>query len=190
MRENTANGAAGSGGNRQGEVGAGRERRRRGPAPRALADRLWERVEKRPDGCWIYTGLLTPDGYGSISKGGHCGRMVRAHRAAWELERGAIPAGLVVCHRCDVRACCNPAHLFLGTQSDNMQDCAAKGRLSTVRFLPKNRGEANGRAKLTRERVEEIRSSPLSASDAALAFGVSRATVHAIRQRRIWRDAA
>ncbi len=178
------------------EVGAARERRRSGPAPRSLAERLWEKVEKAPGaGCWIFTGSLQ-GGYGSISAGGHSGRMLRAHRVAWELIVGPVPDGLFVCHRCDEPACCradkNPtkSHLFLGTQSDNMVDCAAKGRLSPVRLSSKNRGEANGRAKLTAALAAEVRASPLTAARAAEAFGVSVSTIHAIRQGRIWRGAA
>ena len=73
------------------------------------------------DGCWLWKGKPGSGGYGSWKHG-------QAHRASWEFYRGPIPAGLQVCHRCDVPLCVNPDHLFIGTQSDNIQDMYAKGR--------------------------------------------------------------
>lgn len=61
------------------------------------------------------------------------GRTISVHRAAWLLSRGAIPEGMSVCHSCDVPTCCNPAHLWLGSPSQNMRDCVAKGRHSNSR---------------------------------------------------------
>ena len=76
-------------------------------------------------GCWLWTGYSRRDGYGYIA---HNKRAIGAHRASWIIYRGDIPEGLHVCHTCDVRDCVNPDHLFLGTASDNMQDCVRKGR--------------------------------------------------------------
>lgn len=95
----------------------------------SLLERFWSKVQKgQPDECWLWLGP-TCVGYGNfgISKNGTT-RSVRAHRFIWELENGPIPKGLLVCHRCDVRACANPAHLFLGTHHDNTQDMMQKGR--------------------------------------------------------------
>lgn len=75
-------------------------------------------------GCWLWLGGTQKAGYGFFKYAGE----VTAHRSAWRLYRGDIPYGLHVLHRCDVRQCVNPEHLFLGTQSDNMKDMAAKGR--------------------------------------------------------------
>lgn len=81
-------------------------------------------------GCWLWTGALHTTGYGVLGRGRRGEGLVRAHRLAWELVFGPVPAGLLVCHECDVRACCNPGHLFLGTYVDNMQDMSAKDRAS------------------------------------------------------------
>ncbi len=76
--------------------------------------------------CWLWTASRGGSGYGKMSVDG---RLVGAHRLAFEQWKGPIPEGLQVMHSCDNRACVNPKHLFLGTQKDNMEDCISKGRL-------------------------------------------------------------
>lgn len=118
---------------------------------RPIAERLAEKTLPEPNsGCWLFDGALHRDGHGAI--GGETGarrQMLKAHRVAYELAVGPIPEGQVVCHRCDVPACVNPAHLFLGYPRDNALDMWAKGRGCA--------GEKNGQAKLTIEQVQRIR---------------------------------
>jgi hypothetical protein len=87
---------------------------------RALEQRLKSRLVLDPDtGCHLWNGTRK-GGYGQIAS---C-----AHRLAWELANGPIPKGMQVLHRCDEPRCCNPDHLFLGTQAENMADMSRKGR--------------------------------------------------------------
>lgn len=98
---------------------------------RPLAERFWEKVDKSGD-CWLWTGR--PDGrmgYGRIREGVAGSATLLAHRVAWELAFGPVPAGLDVCHTCDIPLCVRPDHLFLGTTLDNMADAKAKGRMAT-----------------------------------------------------------
>jgi hypothetical protein len=81
--------------------------------------------ERGPNDCWPYKGSVGTWGYGSFWLNDH---NINASRAAYLLLVGPIGEGLSVLHRCDNRLCCNPTHLFLGTQGDNVRDCAAKGR--------------------------------------------------------------
>ena len=99
-------------------------------APAApLAERFWAKVARGSTSeCWLWLGGISSTGYGSIKRSG--GARITAHRASWELHRGPVPDGLWVLHRCDVRRCVNPAHLFLGTRLDNIRDMDAKGRRS------------------------------------------------------------
>lgn len=86
---------------------------------------FWARVQRgAPDACWPWQAFKDTTGYGKV--GGH-GRVWRAHRVAYAFTHGE-PGALSVLHRCDNPSCCNPAHLFLGTQADNMRDMAVKGR--------------------------------------------------------------
>jgi len=134
-----------------------------------------------PDECWEWTAGRLPAGYGAIWDN-TIKRHRHAHRLAWELEHGPIPDGMFVCHRCDNPPCCNPAHLFLGTQADNDADRTTKGRSS--------RGSRHPDAKLNPETVREIRRRVASGEQqTALAreFGVSKTTLNQMIHGKTWR---
>ncbi len=138
---------------------------------------------KHESGCWLFMGDRNNWGYGRIGEGGRGPkqRLILAHRASYEVHMGPIPDGIKVLHRCDVPACINPNHLFLGTLSDNVQDALRKGR----HVAP--RGENQGCAKLTRAAVADIRQSKLSGSELARQYGVSRRAIRFAQQGDTWK---
>ena len=151
--------------------------------------RLSARVRTTGTGCWEWQGALSTSGYGKIGVGSRLDgtkRVMPTHRLAYELSHGAIPTGLLVCHHCDNRICCNPDHLFLGTYADNMADMDRKGR----RVNSPRPGEGNGRAVLSEADVLYIRESDERGVDLAAKFGVCKSTITAIRKRRLWRCVA
>lgn len=102
-----------------------------GPKMKSLADRLWSKVTiGHADECWPWTGAKDKNGYGRIQvmTNGKWGTQL-AHRVAYKLTKGDLPADLGLCHRCDNPPCCNPDHHFPGTQLDNMNDAKLKSRV-------------------------------------------------------------
>ena len=131
-------------------------------------------------GCWLWSGRLNYLGYGTIYLGMQ--KLAYAHRYSWTVHRGPIPDGIDVLHKCDVRNCVCPDHLFLGTHQDNMADRNAKGRQSTAR------GSANGMALLTESDVLAIRSVKAPMSQLARGYGVTIACIWDVKNRKSWRQ--
>jgi hypothetical protein len=175
-----------------------------------LLERFWSKVGKgSAASCWEWTGARIPQGYGSL--GTRERSQIGAHRISWSIHNGPIPPGMFVLHRCDNPPCVNPAHLFLGTQLDNMRDKLQKGRQgdSTAKTLYRGaehrlrhppeslprgpnhwsamhpearpRGEAHGCARLTEPQVLEIRA--LSREGASQREIARRFSVH---QGTVW----
>ena len=142
-------------------------------------ERFWNYVDKRDSlDCWEWTGARQLGGYGQI-------RIARktfpVHRIAYELVKGVIPKGLLVCHHCDNKPCVNPSHLFLGTHWDNAHDALKKGRLAV--------GERIAQSKLSERDVLEIRRiAKLGIKRCVLGrmFKINESTVSKIVLRKRW----
>lgn len=125
-------------------------------------------------GCILWIGKTERDGYGLL----RCfGRTINAHRAAWIVKHGPVPDGMLVCHKCDVRACVNPDHLFLGTHADNMRDMAVKGRANRFSY------DRHPGTKLTREQRAEIARDNSPYWKIGARYGVSQSLVCLIKKR-------
>lgn len=145
--------------------------------PKTVADRLEAHIARVPiAGCWIWIGALGPKGYGSIN---FEGAMRSAHRVAYRVWVGPIPEGLDVLHRCDVRPCINPAHLYAGSHAQNMRDMADRMRSMY--------GERHRDAILTEQQVLAIRSSPMGARRLARIYGVAVSTIGHAKSGRSWK---
>lgn len=133
-------------------------------------------------GCWPWRGRRHRKGYG------YFGTRAKAHRVAYELAFGvALAPSQFVLHRCDNPPCCNPAHLAVGTNADNVADRQAKGRQhkgARIGHIP--RGEEIGRAKLTADDVRAIRASDDGPTALAARYGLNKRTVLRIRKRERW----
>jgi len=143
-----------------------------------FSEKLW--IPEPNSGCWLWLGQLNRLGYGVIGRRAKSKQMF-AHRAAYIMAHGSIPAGMDILHRCDVRCCVNPDHLYAGTHTDNMHDMFSKGRRKAAR------GSAHWAAKLIAEDVLAIRSSSEPHKVLAIRYCVSTHNIHTIRSNRSWR---
>jgi hypothetical protein len=175
--------------------------------------KISSKVEITESGCWNWMAARTKRGYGLIKVDG---KMYRAHRVSFRAFVGDFPSEMFICHHCDNPSCVNPEHLFVGTASDNVQDCKAKGRLNRAtgtshgsythpermaRGLKNwahshpgaNGGEKNGQAKLDQSTVNSIRSDYLknstrgSIASLSRKYGISRAQISNIVNCRSWK---
>jgi hypothetical protein len=142
------------------------------------AEAFWASFERSGD-CWVWPYATRGKGYGAVSLNGVDGY---AHRFAWTLTNGEIPAGLSVLHRCDNPPCGNPDHLFLGTLADNNRDMVSKGRQAS--------GERARHARLTESEVIEIRRRHAAGERQYLLaseFGVTKPTIHRVVRGHAWK---
>lgn len=123
-------------------------------------------------GCWIWSGSIHPEGYGRF---GYKGKTQKAHRVSYELHRGEIPSGKLVCHACDEPSCVNPNHLFLGTNDDNQADKAKKGRAAKKLSLAKAM------------MIKQSLSRGAKIIDLAKEFGVTHTVIVNIKSGKIWK---
>ena len=142
------------------------------------------------DGCFIWPRRLTTRGRGRVRRNS---KRLLAHRWVWEELIGPIPAGMCLCHHCDVPACVNPKHLYVGTQADNMRDMVIRKRTFACRDPEgarknglRNRGDNNARRKLSSGDVSEIRIAKLAPRVLAEKYGVTRRHIYRILRCDYW----
>jgi len=147
-----------------------------------LTNRFWSYVDKDSEcyGCWDWIGNRHKSGYGKIWVDGETWL---THRVSWIMFNGEIPDGLCVLHRCDNKSCCNPDHLYLGTNMENSKDMCSKDRQAT--------GEKNGASKLNEEEVILIRelynTGKLSQRALSSMFHISKGTIYYIVNDMQWK---
>lgn len=130
-------------------------------------------IPENRDACWMWTGLLSTAGYGKFAE-------TTAHRFSYRMFKGEIEDGLFVCHQCDVPACVNPSHLWLGTPKQNSEDRNQKGRQAKQDRI---------RPSISVEDAIALRDLLLlgwKQKDAAAKYGVSSALASLIYRKKTW----
>ncbi len=149
--------------------------------PKNTLEDVWKKIDKRTeDECWEWMGCKNWDGYGTIKINQI---LWGVHRLVYELTYGSIPKELFVCHKCNNPSCCNPKHLYVGTPKDNMDQRDREERQAM--------GEKNGRSKLTKQDVLEIRRlyslENYSQRKLGEMFGICKTQISRIINRKNWR---
>jgi hypothetical protein len=151
--------------------------------PKPSVTRFWTHVDQRgAEDCWPWMACRQASGHGQFTVTTRPRKLMPAHRFMWTLVHGPIPDVMKVCHTCDHGWCVNPAHLFIGTQADNLRDCREKGRHM--------HGERHYKAKVTAETVRTIRAAVTAGERRAAVgarCGVTRKYVDQIMSGRTWR---
>lgn len=156
--------------------------RRKQATEKNRAQRFWKRVAKGSSNeCWMWLGYIERRGYGQFAWS--TDKPMPAHRASYLLahQLDRIDPMFQVCHSCDVRACVNPSHLWLGTAKENVLDMHQKGRANPVR------GEQQPTAKLTAQQVKAIRADKRVQRVIAADYGVNQVTISVIKRGATWR---
>lgn len=150
-----------------------------GPIPQTTEQRFWRFVRLgRGGGCWGWMGALS-HGYAVMRISTPVRRQAKAARVSWEIHSGPIPEGKIICHRCDNPKCVNPAHLYLGTHTENMRDMVDRGRST--------RGKRHPMVKLVASQVRAIRKDTRLCREIAADYGINPSHVGLIRSRKTWR---
>lgn len=177
-------------------------------ADSSAKERFWAKINASKEGCWGWNGSTDKDGYGLFTLGG---KALRAHRLAFALACGEIPSGMVIRHSCHNPNCCNPDHLSIGTQQDNIRDMIEAGRqFSELRNKPKSSAHTqkigasvkayrarlkaegkphSGRRKLTDDQVRQLRSRYSAGSkliDLSREFGLCKTAVARIAKGKTY----
>ena len=153
-----------------------------GPVPRPLEERFWAAVVKTSGGCWLFNGVKQKR-YAVISKGPGLG-MISVHRLSYEMHKGNIPVGMYICHKCDVKSCVNPEHLYVGTHEDNNRDNRERGRFFISKGRPLSvRGKYKKNRCLSAENrqrmIEEYKSGAFTQMELARRYRMSQGAVSA-----------